>query len=113
MQKLILIALIATLLACQTSCRLVPLKLKAHRVPLDDSAKQQTVLAAFSSSTSKGKAFLPKPAESASSTQAKVLVALSKDNTGKLNTVEAPKGGLSEAEKAAYLEEKKPLPKKL
>jgi len=45
------------------------------------------------------------PAEALSSTQAKVLIAV----TGKhdLQHVDAPQGGLSEAERAAYIEEKK------
>jgi len=45
------------------------------------------------------------PAESLSSTQAKVLIAVTKKP--ELSHVDAPAGGLSEAEKAAYLEEKK------
>jgi len=50
------------------------------------------------------------PAESLSSTQAKVLLAVTKKQD--LTHVEAPKAGLSEAEKAAYLEEKKAAEKK-
>ena len=45
------------------------------------------------------------PAESLSTTQAKVLMAVTKKP--ELSHVDAPKAGLSEAEKAAYLEEKK------
>jgi len=45
------------------------------------------------------------PAESLSTTQAKVLIAVTKKPD--LTHVEAPKAGLSDAEKAAYLEEKK------
>jgi len=45
------------------------------------------------------------PAESLSSTQAKVLIAVTKKHD--LAHVDAPQGGLSDAEKAAYLDEKK------
>jgi len=45
------------------------------------------------------------PAEPLSTTQAKVLIEVTKK--AELSHVDAPKAGLSDAEKAAYLEEKK------
>jgi hypothetical protein len=93
------VILVFAILAMFTQAKMI--KLSAHL----QSSKSAVKAAATASNDSKDLKKAPQTKESVSTAAAKVQLELRKKPD--LDHVKAPKGGLTDAEKAAYLEERK------